>query len=992
MKFSNEECRKTYSVAISLVLLVTAVSVFSLGLSGEPAVEETRSGPVRGGETRYLEGSMWIPETYEEERMWVTVYLENQDRTRVKALNSDDHYNGREVANSFSFPLDGGNHESGEVRRPLVELFTATNCIYCPGPEGAMDRLIQKGFFPNNFSLIEWHIRNDPYTNNAAEGRATSYGVESTPATIYEGSLVFLGGDASNENKQIDRMIEDIVDLTSSYRPSASFGGSGNVVPNGTGGFDLSFNVSMSLVNALPRGNWTFTAAVCEDINKITTDYHNLRMIGRRVFSTGRLYDLQEDHPLISINEAVTLPDDPVMGDVAITWNANDPQDDEDVTINILLKELFGAYEYIAEDEVNDGEFIWNTTSPRVPDGEYQIIIEAIDSDGNAISETTRYFTLDNMDFPEGDFVYPRSGDSISGRAVVRWNSSDDEDEMGALWVRISISNDTGQNWRVLTYNPAKDDFIVNDGNFDFNTANYKDLATYQLMMELRDTDDMYTILFSDIFEIYNNDEPTIWILSPEINEEVTGTLDIGWKVEDQEDLPSSITGNFSIRKESQEDWKVLFLGPLDDTMENKTFATSELKGDGGYTLRFRATDSRGKSVYIDRVFTVYDPDPPVFGAVNGPPAVVKDTLKVSWECTDADAGEIITYSIYLREEQIDEWSLMESGITGNNYTIGTEGLNQTNWFMKIVAVDSCCYHLSDEVVLGPFYVEIDERPVITPVNPGAGFNGSLGSKNISETASFHPITISWSGFDPDGDGISYSVYYRLTSSEEWITIASDITDESIIWNFTLVPEGEYMLRITGRDNSSKRLESEVLIGPFVILVPEEDGDDQPPDDLPPDDETDDWIDLDIIRYVVIGISVLIGLILLIVIILVVVSLGKKKKALPDENVDLTVPHFERSQPQRPIMVPQQYTPAVQGGELPGSGTPDAAAQAEPGQEAPVLGDVAWEDESEDGEEDADGSNPGEEGMTETTDAGAEPPAGQEPQPLPDPPVLPDQL
>ena len=890
---------RTYSLIT--ILIVTSMLSLSGGelLQGKESnpVEEITSDTRSMGETIYLQKTFWIPDSYDEESLWVLASFENSERYDVEG-SDEETYSGHTIDNTFTFPLDGTSHSSGEEKRTIFELFTSTNCPACPGPEGATGRMVDDDTMPEECSIVHWHFANDdPYRSNSGGGRLSFYGVTATPTMIIDGDIVLVGGDMSPENKDFDRTYDTAINYTSGEPFGSVLEGRASITPSPTGGSDVTINVSATQIGPLERGSWNLRAILCEDIDK-AVENHRIRMVGRKSISTGTLFDFQDEDPTIDIdNEATFSPfeDGPARENITVQWSASDPEDGEDITVDIYYWAGWEGMKLISSGEDNDGSFNWNTMDPRIPDGEYSIRLVATDSEGNSVEEHSRLFEIDNRDPPEINLTQPAECESISGSYFIKWESSDDEDpNKEDLLCKVSISNDTGETWRVLTYDfQTGGDYVINQDQYRLNTLNYEDRSTYMIKIELLDTHGLRTVETTGVFEIYNNDQPTAYLLSPGIDETVSETLDIGWRVEDQEDTPDDTRGNFTVTKESDGSSLTIYDGYLDDEMGNKTFPTSALFGDGGYTLTFTVNDSRGKKDSVEVPFRVYDPDAPVINSLMGPEDGVKDQLMINWSAEDPD-GEELTYSLYLREEKEEDWSLVADGLKNSEYTVDASSMNQTNWYARVVVVDSSPFSLSDESVYGPFYLEVEERPILNLISPATDFSGTMGTDDYNDTSAMEPYLISWDASDPDGDALSYYIHYRDQYEEEWIEIAGGLEETEYYWNFSMIEEGSYLLRVQVIDNSSERLSRSVTVGPFEIKQPDmqpvEEDDDEPGKDTNAEEGPD------ILLFAGIGVGALVVVIILMVIIMVLMSRSKKKKALPD-NVDLSVPEFEDSVP-----------------------------------------------------------------------------------------------
>ena len=74
---------------------------------------------------------------------------------------------------------------------------------------------------------------------------------------------------------------------------------------------------------------------------------------------------------------------------------------------------------------------------------------------------------------------------------------------------------------------------------------------------------------------------------------------------------------------------------------------------------------------------------------------------------------------------------------------------------------------------------------------------------------------------DPDGDGLSYEIYFRGVAEEMWKRLESERRAPSYSWDSETFPDGEYVLRVVASDAPSnppdQALESELLSEPFLV-------------------------------------------------------------------------------------------------------------------------------------------------------------------------------
>jgi hypothetical protein len=408
--------------------------------------------------------------------------------------------------------------------------------------------------------------------------------------------------------------------------------------------------------------------------------------------------------------------------------------------------------------------------------------------------------------------------------------------------------------------------------------------------------------------------------------------------------------------KKGQDEWITLFLDKLDLEMLNKTFSTSELDGDGEYTLRFTVTDTRGKMHFVERDFIVYDPDEPVFiGQVEGPEDTSDlkvDTMTISWEAEDPDTDEVLSYIIEVSPVEEENWTLVAEDVTETSYQLDLTQLEQGRYKLRITAVDDSSQALTSSIEYGPFYYNAPEAPDVAWIYPEPGFSGIIADDlGVANDTGFFNIDLIWSGSDPDGDNITYSLYWKPEIDPSW-RLLYEGADNLFTWNVTTFTDGNYMLRLMAKDASEKEMSTELIMGPFSIDIPWD-----PPvaddDDDTGDDDTGSDSELNI--GLIIGISVgSVALVVILVIVILVVlnkTTGKKPDETPviptERDVDLSIPDFDRQYPQQAITsgqmvsqgpyagVQQQVEPAPQQEQIM---PPEGAAPA-----PQVPGQVSWE-------------------------------------------------
>lgn len=106
---------------------------------------------------------------------------------------------------------------------------------------------------------------------------------------------------------------------------------------------------------------------------------------------------------------------------------------------------------------------------------------------------------------------------------------------------------------------------------------------------------------------------------------------------------------------------------------------------------------------------------------------------------------------------------------------------------------------------LAVYFRNQNQRPAIAnatvaDVAPMAAYGGRPSKFPAHSTIK----SITWTTSDPDGDSLTFSVDYRKRNSSVWVPITENpTTQNSVQWNLELVPDGEYVVRVTAADTQS---------------------------------------------------------------------------------------------------------------------------------------------------------------------------------------------
>ncbi|MCK5773537.1 MAG: hypothetical protein KAH57_07085 [Thermoplasmata archaeon] len=912
-------------ITIVLVLILTSFSqVISFPENGPDEVEAADT-PTRG-EQFYLDGSFSLAPSWNEEKMMVVAFLQNKDDYDKKGENQNGEDYGdffaKKVANSLTVPLNDMTYSTGNYNYPekrvLVELFTGTDCVYCPAAEGATGDMIENDdVFPNKVSVIEYYVTGDPtLVESVSTATASKYKATGTPTTAFDGEDFLVGGNPAYNDPVVRSWYYSKLNEKGTYNTTVLIRGSGS--NNDT---KAHFNVSVEVIGALPRGNWSLKAVLCEDLYPREHSSAPIRFVARS-FRSVFIPQLGEGVPDVTFDEVRTYEDmaKEHRGNLTVYWSAYDQKDGTNLEIDLMAKTPTTGWMYIAQGLDNTGSYKWDTQNPRVPDSKgYRIQVIARDSDDKESSDMgIQTFDLNNPDFPLFNLISPKEGDEIVGGIDILWDANDGEDDTLQLMVSCMIRPEDGSEWEALSRDPLTGDTLMpnqnalwfNSDKIDLGTGEprYPDGFEYRLKFVIKDRDDMMTEFISPPFGVYNNDMPTARILSPVDGEVISETLDIGWEIGDQEDPAYDLFTSFSLSKDGGE-YLEIHNGSFDDAAGNLTFTTQEIGGDGGYRLRLEVTDSRnlGSEIAV-AVFSIYDPDPPTLYNLTGPKGEVKGTRTFRWESSDADAEETATYKVSIRPIS-GEWTVLADGMTERSYLLDTIDFEDGDYELKVTAWDTSDLRLSDEEFFKVFTINNPDAPTVKIIGPGVG--------DVLNTT----VEILWLGNDPDGDNLTYNLYYHVKNNAVWTPIVEGKTNTRHMWNFSTFEEGEYFIKVEVVDSSEEALSYSTEVGPVTLKVyipPEVEDPIDRPTDGSGDEEVEDNKDL---LYISLAVAGFIGLVLLMgVIVMVLFARANRKKregaAIPENDGDLLIPDIESIDTPAGIG-PTPVQPIVYQGQMP---------------------------------------------------------------------------
>ncbi|MEW5766299.1 MAG: Ig-like domain-containing protein [bacterium] len=457
----------------------------------------------------------------------------------------------------------------------------------------------------------------------------------------------------------------------------------------------------------------------------------------------------------------------------------------EALTIGIYYQVDNGDSYPLATNEINDGQFSWDTT--RMAEGpDYRIMVTANNGTYTVSDASDGVFMIDNIPHaPQISVTSPNGGENWSGNKSITWQLSD-EDVGDSPLVAIEYSPNGGSSWLNIAAG------LQGVSSYLWNTLSVPNGNNYLIRITGNDGNTIGQDQSDKVFKVNNNNRaPQVRVLFPNGGENLKETAEIKWQATDADGDLLVI----NIYYNSGTGWQTLSTNEVNDG--SYLWQTKGFPEGTNYRIRVEASDGSALPPTQDEsdgafaVDNLYAPTVSLISPNGG--EHWSGTRTIQWTAVDTD-GNISGITIEYRVNGV-WYTIATNEANDGTYSWDTTSVGDaTDYLVRVTAIDADGLSGNDTSEAA-FTIDNDAHsPTVALTSPTTGVIWS-GTQNIK-----------WDGRDLDpGDILTLKIEVSADSGTTWRLLADNEANDGLYpWNTTTVADGRgYRVAVTISDGTS---------------------------------------------------------------------------------------------------------------------------------------------------------------------------------------------